>query len=148
MAAQIAGWIHSMGRSSLLVLESVSISILVSSLLGFLAGVGVGGGSLLILWLTLVLQMPYQEARIVNLLFFLPAAVIASIFRWRQGKLDLKKILPAIVVGCIAAGICALFSQTMDTEKMRKSFGILLLITGVRELLYKPKQKKTGRAAQ
>lgn len=127
-------------------LESFPVVLAVSSLLGFLAGIGVGGGSLLILWLTLVLQMEYSLARVLNLLFFLPSAVIASLFRWHQGRLELRKILPAILFGCISAGIFAAFSHRLDMEIMKKFFGILLLITGLRELTYKPKKHKNSSA--
>ena len=123
-------------------LESLPVVLVVGTVLGFLAGIGVGGGSLLILWLTLVLGMPHNEARLINLLFFLPSAVIASVFRWKQGKLELKKVLPAIVTGCIAAAVCSFFSTRLDMEILKKLFGGLLLVTGVRELLYKPKKKQ------
>ena len=53
------------------------ITLLIAALLGFLAGLGVGGGSLLILWLTLVLHTEPAQARPINLLFFLPAAAIS-----------------------------------------------------------------------
>ena len=122
-------------------LSSFPVVCVVSTLLGFLAGIGVGGGSLLIMWLTLVLEMPYPQARILNLLFFIPSAVVASLFRWKQGKLDLKKILPAIIAGCIAAAVCSFISNHIDVSLLKKAFGVLLLITGVRELLYKPKHK-------
>lgn len=121
-------------------LESFPVVLGVSTVLGFLAGLGVGGGSLLILWLTLVLGMAHPEARVLNLLFFLPSAVVASIFRWRQGKLEIKKVLPAIIAGCVAAAGCSLLSRNLDMEVLKKLFGGLLLITGVRELLYKPKK--------
>lgn len=123
-------------------LESVPVVIAVSSVLGFLAGIGVGGGSLLILWLTLVLGMPHPQARILNLLFFLPSAIVASIFRWKQGKLDIKKILPAIISGCIAAAGFSLLGQNLDTTILKKLFGGLLLITAIRELTYKSKKKE------
>lgn len=123
-------------------LESVPAVITISSLLGFLAGIGVGGGSLLILWLTLVLGMPHPQARILNLLFFLPSAIVASVFRWKQGTLDIKKVLPAIVSGCLVAAAFSLLGQNMDTTILKKLFGGLLLITGIRELLYKPKKKE------
>ncbi len=120
-------------------LNSFAVAFAVASILGFLAGLGVGGGSLLILWLTLILGLDHPQARIINLLFFIPAAIIASIFRWRQGSLDWKKMIPAIIAGCIAAGLCSMLSHHLDLELIKKLFGGLLLATGVRELLYKPK---------
>lgn len=125
-------------------LESIPIVIAVGTALGFLAGIGVGGGSLLILWLTLALGMPQPQARILNLMFFVPSAVAACLFRWKQGKLDIKKILPAIVSGCIAAAVFSLIGQQMDTSLLKKLFGGLLLITGIRELLYQPRKSNNN----
>lgn len=121
-------------------LESLPVSIIAGTLLGFLSGLGVGGGSLLILWLTLVLGMDQGAARLLNLLFFIPSAVIASLFRWKQGALNLKKILPAIIGGCISAACFSVLSKHIEVTLLKKLFGILLLLTGLRELFYKPKK--------
>lgn len=118
-------------------LNSLYVAIPVSVALGFLSGLGTGGGSLLILWLTLVLDVPQSEARAMNLMFFLPSAVIACLFRWKQGKLDLKRVLPGILAGCAAAGVCSLLTAEQTPEFLRKCFGILLIFTGIREILYK-----------
>lgn len=123
-------------------LDSFPIVITVSTALGFLAGLGVGGGSLLILWLNFALAMPQPQARILNLLFFLPSAVIASVFRWKQGNLNFRMVLPAIISGCLAAAVFSLLGQSLDLTLLKRLFGILLLITGIRELLYKPKKKE------
>ena len=123
-------------------LESIPVVLAISTVLGFLAGIGVGGGSLLILWLTLVLGMEHPQARIINLLFFLPSAIVASIFRWKQGKLEIQKVLPAIICGCIAAAVFSWLSRKLDISLLKKLFGGLLLITGVRELLYRPRKAK------
>lgn len=121
-------------------LNTFPVILAVSTLFGFLAGIGVGGGSLLIMYLTLLLDTPYPQARILNLLFFLPSAVVASFFRWKQGALDVKKILPAIVAGCIGAAVFSWISGHINIELLKKAFGVLLLITGIRELMYKPRQ--------
>lgn len=120
-------------------LTTFPVLLAVGTVLGFLAGIGVGGGSLLILWLTLVMQLPYEQASFLNLLFFLPSAIIASIFRWKQGNLPLRQVLPGIIAGCIAAGFGGWIGRYFDTALLKKGFGILLLFTGLRELLYKSK---------
>lgn len=116
--------------------------MIVGAILGFLAGIGVGGGSLLILWLTLVVGLSHPEARVWNLLFFLPTALIATLFRWKQGSVRFKKILPAVLCGCAAAAAFSLLGKGMDTQLLKKLFGGLLLLTGIRELMYKPKKKE------
>lgn len=123
-------------------LDSLPFMIAIGCALGFLSGLGVGGGSLLILWLTLVLSMEHGIARSINLVFFIPSAVIASFFRWRQGALSLKKILPAILAGCISAAAFALLSKRLDITLIKKMFGVLLLATGIRELFYRERKAK------
>jgi len=119
------------------------MALLVGTLLGFLSGLGIGGGSLLILWLTLVLGMGQNAARTVNLLFFLPAAAVACYYRKKQGTLDVKKMLPAIGSGCIGALVGTRSGAVLDTTLLKKGFGVLLLATGLREILWK--QKKAER---
>ena len=121
-------------------LESFPVIILVGTLLGFLSGLGIGGGSLLIIWLTVVLGMDHNSARSINLLFFLPSALIACIFRWKQGAIRWKKILPAMVSGCIAAALFSWLGGMFQIELLKKLFGVLLILTGLRELFYRPRE--------
>ena len=115
------------------------LSILIGSVLGFLSALGTGGGSLLILWLTLVENTHIEDARAMNLLFFIPSAIIACLFHWKQGRLEIKKVLPAIVAGSISAGLFAWVSVSWDIQALRKMFGFLLLFTGLKELFYHEK---------
>ena len=123
-------------------LESIPLSLIVGTLLGFLSGLGVGGGSLLILWLTVVLEMDPLSARSINLLFFLPAALISSTVRIKQGNLKIKVLLPAIFTGCISAVIFSIISTVLDVQVLKKLFGLLLLAAGLRELFYRPRNAR------
>lgn len=123
-------------------LETLPVVLFISTALGFLAGLGIGGGSLLILWLTLFVGMEQAEARIINLLFFLPSAIIATLFRWKQGSLNVKKVLPAIIAGCISAALFSLLSKALEITLLKKLFGALLLLTGIRELFYRPRNAR------
>lgn len=118
------------------------LAIFIGLILGFLAGLGIGGGSLLILWLTLYANLDSITARAVNLMFFLAAAGSVSIFRFKKGDLQLKQILPAIISGCVAAAICSWLGTKIDQDILKKIFGGLLLITGARELFYRPRNAK------
>ena len=115
-------------------------SLLMGCILGFLSGIGIGGGSLLMLWLTLVLKLEPFTARCINLLFFIPCALCASLFRRRQGRLKLKKILLPMALGCAAAAGFSLLSPYLDTGLLKKFFGFLLILSGIRELRYRPKK--------
>ena len=123
-------------------LNSILFNIIVGAVLGYLSGLGVGGGSLLILWLTLVANVPQEIARSINLMFFLPTALISSLFRWKKGKLKIKNVLPAMLGGMVAAILFAWLSRHISSEALKAPFGILLLVTGVRELFYRPRKPK------
>lgn len=114
----------------------------VAVILGFLAGLGVGGGSLLMVWLTAIAGMEYPQARVINLMFFLPSALIATLFHHRQGTVKIKKVLPAILLGCASAALFSFIGTKINTDFLKKCFGGLLLLTGLRELFYRPRKAK------
>ena len=120
-------------------LERFPVIVFIGTVLGTLSGLGTGGGSLLILWLTLGLGMAQEEARLINLMFFIPSALVACLFRWRQGQLSIKKVLPAMIAGSIFAALFSMVGTKMDTDILKKLFGGLLIFTGFREVMYKPK---------
>lgn len=123
-------------------LDAPILAGLIGVTLGLLAGLGVGGGSLLILWLTLILQIDYAHARALNLLFFIVTASTVSLFRWRKGLLKWDVVLTAALPGCIFAVIFTLIGKVLDAALARKLLGILFLITGIRELFYRPRKAK------
>ena len=123
-------------------LNSLPMILIIGTILGFLSGLGIGGGSLLILWLTVVLDTDPAMARTVNLLFFLPAALISCAIRLKNGTLKLKPILPAILAGCAAAVIFSWIGTAIETRLLKKLFGIVLLAAGLRELLYRPRKDR------
>ena len=123
-------------------LSSDLFSIIIGAALGILAGLGVGGGSLLMLWLTVILQMEHTEARTINLLFFLPCALTATLFRWRQGVIRIRDFIPAMAAGCVFAGVGAWLSGQIHLELLKKLYGCLLLLTGIRELFYRDRKAR------
>ena len=115
------------------------VNFLVGAALGFLSGLGVGGGSLLLLWMTLVVGADPELARVMNLMFFLPCALIATAFRWKQAAPDWHHILPAAAAGLLGAVLGNSLSPILPRELLRKAFGVLFLLAGLREISYKSK---------
>lgn len=112
-------------------------ALLVASMLGFLAGMGVGGGSLLLLWLTQVASIPQAQAKILNLLFFLPAAIVATSFRKKQKITRPDITRPGIIAGCICAATISILGKNWDLELIKKLLGGLLILTGIKEMFYR-----------
>ena len=120
-------------------LDSFPFSLIIGTVLGFLSGLGIGGGSLLILWLTVILGTDPQIARSINLLFFIPSAVIACFIRIKNKTLHIRPLLPAMAAGCAAAAAFSWISTVVDVEILKKLFGAVLIAAGLRELFYKGK---------
>ena len=89
------------------------IGSITGTLLGVLSGMGVGGGSLLLLWLTQVEMLEQSQARIINLLFFLPAAAISTLFQ-RKYNIDKKPAMVAAIAGCVSAIIFSFIGKIID----------------------------------
>jgi len=118
------------------------IAFFAAAFCGTLAGMGLGGGSLLILYLTAVAGFTPASARGINLLFFLPAALLATLSHIRQGTLPIKKVMPAVWAGIVFAAIFSFISGILDIALLQKLFGVLLLATGLKELFYRPRKAK------
>ncbi len=121
-------------------LDSFWFAILIGAVLGFLSGLGVGGGSLLLLWLTVVLGTQQSQARLMNLMFFIPCAAIACLFRWKQGNLNPPKILIPIIFGLLGTVLGNLLGQQLNVDILKKVFGIFFIICGIREIRYRPRK--------
>lgn len=115
------------------------VKFLVGAVLGFLSGLGVGGGSLLLLWLTLVLGEAQATARVMNLMFFIPCALVATVFRWKQSSPDKRLALSAVAAGLLGAVIGNVIGPRLDVVLLKKAFGVLFIACGLRELLWRPK---------
>ena len=100
---------------------------------------GVGGGTLLLLVMTLFLGVDQRTAQGINLLFFLPTAASALVCHARSGFLDTPTLKAAGPVGGAAALVGAWVSNAVDVEVLRKPFGVYLLLSGVS--LVWPKKK-------
>ena len=101
---------------------------------GVLSGFGIGGGSLLMVWMTALLGMEQKAAQGINLLYFLPTAACALIFHAKNRQLCWRAILPAAIAGCAAAIPGALLAAQIEMALLRKLFGGFLLAVGAVEI--------------
>ena len=94
---------------------------------GALSSWGVGGGTLLLVCMTLLLGVDHREAQMINLLFFLPTAGISLFFHRKNGFLDKETWRQAALPGTAAALAGAMISMMLDVSMLRRPFGALLL---------------------
>ena len=105
--------------------------ILASFLSGLTASMGLGGGMILILYLTLILGIPQIEAQGINLIFFIPIATISVILHNKKGLIPWKKIIPAIIAGIITALLASRFSNRLSNNHLKKLFGMVVITIGI-----------------
>lgn len=118
------------------------IQAVVGALSGVIASMGLGGGFVLLIWLTLHDGMPQRQAQGINLLFFLPIALISVVMHLRSGLIDKRLVFAMIPGGVAGAVLGALASQMVGNDILRKIYAIFLLFFGLRELF----RKSTGRS--
>lgn len=124
---------------------------LAGAVTGVLSGFGVGGGTLLLIYLTAFVGMEQALAQGINLLYFLPAAATALPSHIKNGYIVKKAALAAIPAGLACTAVAAWVATNLDVELLRKCFGVFLLYIGITELVRKAppiedthdKQKKT-----
>lgn len=98
---------------------------------GILSAWGVGGGTLLLLVMTLLLGAEQQSAQGINLLFFLPTAAAALFCHGKNGYLDVPTLKSAVPPAMICALLGAWIATSVDTELLRRPFGVYLLLAGI-----------------
>ena len=108
---------------------------------GILSAWGVGGGTLLLLIMTLFLGVDQTAAQGINLLYFLPTAGAGLLFHRKNGLLDKAAIRQAVPAGLITAAAAAWLATAVDIEALRRPFGVFLLFTAAMTLR-QTKQKK------
>jgi len=108
---------------------------------GVLSAWGVGGGTLLLVCMSLFLGVEHRTAQTINLLFFLPTAAVGLLFHGRKGLLDKAVWRQAAIPGTLAALVGAVVALMVDVSVLRKPFGIFLLWSGTSMLLEAKKGK-------
>lgn len=109
-------------------------AVAVGAATGVLSGFGVGGGTLLLVYLTAVVGMEQPVAQGINLLYFLPAGLLALPNHLKNGYIEKKALLPCIGAGLLGAAVCAWIATGLDTGALRKCFGGFLILIGGTQL--------------
>lgn len=110
---------------------------------GIISGMGIGGGTILIPALLFLTEVNQQQAQGVNLIYFIPTAVVALITHHKNGTLDLKTAKPLVLLGLAGAAAGAFLAVSLESEMLKKLFGGFLLLMGLSEIFKKKKGEDT-----
>ncbi len=102
----------------------------VSFFIGALSGMGIGGGTLLVIFFTLVRDVPQLATQGTNLLFFLFSAGAALPVHLRRRKLPLRQIALAAAAAVPASFLGWFLTGILPSGTVRTLFAVLLLLSG------------------
>ncbi len=112
----------------------MALNIAAGLVCGVISGLGIGGGSILMVWMTAVAGLAQRTAQGINLLYFLPTAAASLLLHLKNRMVDWHTAIPAAICGSITAILSASIAQRMDTALLRRFFGVFLLVVGATEL--------------
>lgn len=106
---------------------------------GIISGMGIGGGAVLIPALVIFVKPEQHIAQSVNLLFFIPTAIVALIIHIKNKRIDFKMAFPIVVFGLVGAYLGSRLAISLSESILKKWFGFFLLVMGAYEMVRKQK---------
>lgn len=115
---------------------------------GIVTGLGMGGGTVLILLLSLFMNLDQHIAQATNLVFFIPTSIAAITINIKQKNVDFKLATIVSTFGIIGAIIGTTISENISSANLRKCFAIFILFVAFHEIYklykeYRIERKKT-----
>lgn len=110
------------------------IPILAGFFSGIISGMGIGGGTILIPALTMLLSIDQRTAQGVNLLYFIPTAAVALYVHRKTNALEWKLAVWVMLFGILGATGGAWLALSLSSSILRKLFGIFLFFMGGYEI--------------
>ena len=121
------------------------LEILTGIISGIVSGTGMGGGTILILILSVFMGIDQHVAQATNLIFFVPTSITAIITTMKEKLIDWKIGIPVAMSGIIGAIFGAKISVTMNVKYLKKYFGIFLILITTYEIYSLRKQYKINK---
>lgn len=123
------------------------LPIIFGAISGIVTGLGMGGGTILILLLSLFMNLEQHAAQATNLVFFVPTSLAAIIINIKQKNVDFKVAIIISIFGIIGAIIGAIISERISSNHLRKYFAIFILVIAIHEIykLYKEYRSKRNK---
>ena len=119
----------------------MNISALLAGLFsGIIGGMGLGGGAVLIIYLTVFKDVKQLRAGGINLLFFIPIATLAVIIYAFKKQIKWRIALP-LAIGGVLGAVCGFWlTDIIGSNFIAKLFGGFLILLGLKELFATPKK--------
>lgn len=121
------------------------VEVLTGLISGIISGMGMGGGTVLILCLSIFLGVNQKVAQGINLIFFIPTSIAAIAVNIKEKNINFKIAKIVIAFGIIGAVVGAIIARTINVNLLRKLFGIFLGFIAIHEIYILIKEYKTSK---
>lgn len=116
----------------------MNIAALLAGLLsGIIGAMGMGGGAVLIIYLSVFTQTEQLASQGINLMFFIPIGLLAVILYAFKKQIKWKTTLLLAAWGLLGAVIGLMLTDLLGGELTAKLFGGLLILIGIKEIFCK-----------
>lgn len=112
------------------------IEVLAGIIAGSISGLGMGGGTVLILILSNFVGLEQHIAQATNLVFFIPTAISAIAVNMKQKLINIKLAIIIILTGSLGAIIGSELAVNIESIYLKKCFGIFLCFISVNEIYW------------
>ena len=118
------------------------VEVLVGLVSGIVGGLGMGGGTVLILLLSLFFNVEQHIAQSTNVIFFIPTAIASIIVNIKNNNVNIKNNISLCLWGIIGAFLGANLSIATKVNELKKLFGGFLLLIAFYQMYGYIKEKK------
>jgi uncharacterized membrane protein YfcA len=119
----------------------ILLAVVVGAVTGVLSGMGIGGGTLLVIYLVNIAHVPQLEAQGINLVYFLPVAALSLISHIKNKLVVRRAFVFSGLAGVIFTVAGSLVATSLNTGVLRKLFGLLLIAAGMSQIFKKDREK-------
>lgn len=119
----------------------MSAGAIAALIAGIFSSMGMGGGGIMIIYFSIFTNISQILAQGINVLFFIPIAVISVVIYHIKGMIEWRIALPFALCGILSSYLGAYLATVTDDKILSKLFGVLLLIMGLKQLFSSGEKK-------
>ncbi|NMB30471.1 MAG: sulfite exporter TauE/SafE family protein [Clostridiales bacterium] len=123
-------------------MSQILIATIVAFFTGIFASLGLGGGFILIIYLTVFANMSQIGAQGINLIFFIPIALLSILMHHKNKLIDWKHVPICCIFGIVGAVLGTLLALKLNSKTLTTLFALLLIYVGLKEVFHRDNNKK------
>lgn len=109
--------------------------LLIAILSGVFAGMGMGGGTFLIPLITLLMNVEQEVAQCINLLVFIPMAIVDIVIYSKKKMIDFKNWWIISVPAVIVSSVGAIVAFKLSAKVLKIIFGSFIGLIGIVQIV-------------